>query len=327
MTQSAQIVLVQNTISKDLDHDLERLKHQALAFASESKSDATRRAYRSDWKIFETWCRKVGANPLPASPETVTLFITWMADQGRKPSTVDRKLVSVSQVHKMKGYPSPTSHAMVRQVLRGMRRRLGAAPTNKKAPILPEHLEKMLERLPGSLIGARNRCLLLVGFAGAFRRTELVSIDVEDLSFVTEGVAILIRRSKTDQNGKGRKVGIPYAEKSDMCPVMALRHWLDRAGLQSGPVFRPVTRYSRVLPGRLNSRTVGRVVKQAAKKAGYPPEIFGDHSLRSGFATAAAAAGRTERAIMKQTGHKNERVLRGYIRSGDIFRDNAESLL
>ena len=181
----------------------------------------------------------------------------------------------------------------------------------------------MMANLPDRLLGVRDRALLLVGFAGAFRRSELVSLNVRDLKFTNDGLTVTLRRSKTDQEGSGRKVGIPYGSSPETCPVRSLRAWLEASGIESGPVFRPINRHGQIRPSRLSDRAVALIVKRAAEAAGKDPAEFAGHSLRSGLATAAAIGGASERAIMKQTGHRSTAMVRRYIRDGSLFRENA----
>ena len=199
--------------------------------------------------------------------------------------------------------------------------------TRQMKPILLDDLRVFLETLPVSLAGLRDRALLLVGFAGAFRRSELVSIDVEDLETVPEGFVVHLKRSKTDPYRHGRKVGIPYGTSEKTCPVVALETWLIVASLATGPVFRAVDRYGHLRDGRLSGRAVARIVKRCAAKAGLDKSQFSGHSLRAGFATSAAVAGVSERAIMKQTGHKSTKMVRRYIRDGQLFQNNAATNL
>jgi integrase len=210
----------------------------------------------------------------------------------------------------------------VRTILKGIRRTKGTAQTAKAPAVVPV-LIAMVETLPDTLIGIRDRALLLVGFAGAFRRSELVSLDVADLQFAQEGAILQLRRSKTDQEAAGRRIGIPYGVREGTCPVLALQDWLDAAGVTDGPLFRPLSRWGQVQAERLSDKAVARVVKKAAEAAGLDPTRFSGHSLRAGLATAAATAGVGERSIMNQTGHKTERMVRRYIREGSLFRDNA----
>lgn len=294
----------------------------ARAYASKSKADATRRAYRSDWQAFAAWCEANSAPALPASPATVATYASHLANDGRKVSTIGRALVAISQAHKMAGETSPTSAAIVHETMKGIRRAKGSAPT-AKAPVLVEQLRAMMTHLPPGLAGRRDRALLALGFAGAFRRSELVALDVSDLAFTGDGLEVTIRRSKTDQEGHGEKIGVPYGGNPATCPVRAVRSWLDGSGIVEGPVFRSVDRWGNLSPARLTDRAVALVVKRYAEAVGLDPALFGGHSLRAGLATQAAKAGKAERAIMRQTRHRSVAMVRRYIRDADLFSDNA----
>lgn len=302
---------------------VERLREEARDFARDAKAYNTLRAYASDWRDFTDWCQWHRREPLPASPETVALYLTHLA-RAMKPSTIQRRISSISQAHAAAGFDeSPTRTAIVRAVWQGIRRSKGVAQVGK-TPVLTPDLREMIAHLPGGkLLSLRDRALLLIGFAGAMRRSELVGLDVEDVAETAEGLVVTIRRSKTDQEGAGRKVGIPYGSKLATCPVRAVREWKAASGLSSGPLFRPVNRHGRVLDSRLGDRSVALVVKRAIGAAGREPEGFAGHSLRAGLATAAAMAGVSERAIQEQTGHKSLPMLRKYIRDGSLFRENA----
>jgi integrase len=210
----------------------------------------------------------------------------------------------------------------MKQFLAGLRRELGIAPVRKK-PVLVADLKEIVGALPASLLGKRDRALLLLGFTGALRRSELIALDVEDLEETREGLIVHIRRSKTDQESEGRKVGIPQGADQATCPVWALEQWLQGAKIESGAVFRVMNRHGQVLPKRLSGEGVAIVVKRAVEMLGYDPGLFSGHSLRAGLATSAAAAGKGERAIMNQTGHRSVTTVRRYIRDGNLFRENA----
>ena len=295
---------------------------RAREYARRSKASSTVRAYQSDWRDFEAWCIEHRRRPLPATPDTVALYLTHLAEQGRKPSTITRRVSAISQAHQIAEYKSPTRSAKVRAVLRGIRRTVGTMPKTK-TPVLIEDVRAMMANLPDRLLGVRDRALLLVGFAGAFRRSELVGLNVRDLKFNNDGLTVTLRRSKTDQEALGRKVGLPYGSSPETCPVRSLRAWLEASGIESGPVFRPINRHGQVRPIRLSDRAVALIVKRAAAAAGKDPAEFAGHSLRSGLATAAAIGGASERAIMKQTGHRSTAMVRRYIRDGSLFRENA----
>ncbi len=204
----------------------------------------------------------------------------------------------------------------------GIRRTLGTAPT-QKAAIATAELRRLLEVTPDDpLAGLRDRAMLLIGFAGGFRRSELVALDIEDVRESEEGLRAQVRRSKSDQEGQGREVGIPRGQHPHTCPVRALRAWREAAGIFDGPLFRPVNRHDQVASGRLTDKGVARVVKRAATRAGMDAGAYARHSLRAGLATA-AAGGAPERAIMRQTGHRSLDMVRRYIRAGSLFQENA----
>ncbi len=300
---------------------LEEAAGRARDYVDQARAHNTLRGYRADWAHFDTWCRDHELPSLPAAPESVALYLAALAET-HKASTLQRRLSSISQAHKAAGYESPTGHAGVRAVWAGIRRARGVAQVGK-APAVTEDVRVMVAALPESLLGTRDRALLLLGFAGAFRRSELVSLDVGDVQETREGLVATLRRSKTDQEGEGRRVGIPYGSNPSTCPVRSLRGWLEASGIEAGPLFRGVDRHGRLLPNRLSDKAVALVVKRRAQGAGLDPSIYSGHSLRSGLATSAAAAGVSERAIMAQTGHRSLHVVRRYIREGSLFQENA----
>ena len=298
-----------------------RLQSQARDFITAARSENTARAYRSDWADFTAWCSDHGAEPLPAAPDTIALYITDRAAT-LKASTIQRRIVAISQAHQAAGHDTPTTAAVVRAVWRGIRRTVGTAYEQKNAATI-DIIRAMVGPLPATVAGCRDRAILLLGFAGAFRRSELVALDVEDLQITGDGVTVTIRRGKTDQEAAGRMVGIPYGRNPKTCPVRALCDWIDEAAITTGPIWRPVTRRGYIADERLGDRTVALIVKRAARAAGLDPALFAGHSLRSGLATSAAAAGVAERDIMAQTGHTSERMVRRYIRAGSLYRNNA----
>jgi integrase len=240
-----------------------------------------------------------------------------------KVATLAKRVAALSQAHQFAGHPSPTHDILVRTVLSGIRRSKGTAQVGKR-PILTEDLRQLVACLPNSLAGRRDRALLLLGFAGGFRRSEMVGLNLDDLRFTADGLVVLVRRSKTDQEGQGREVGIPFGSTPATCPVRAVRSWLtDLETEGAGPLFRPVGRHGHLFATRVTDRAVALVVKKWARAAGLETTGLAGHSLRSGLATSAAAAGVTERAIMAQTGHRSLTTLRKYIRSGSLFLENA----
>jgi integrase len=232
-------------------------------------------------------------------------------------------MATISEAHRAKGYESPIQTTVVRSTWQGIRREKGIATAGKE-PALIDHLRTMVDHLPkDKLISTRDRALLLVGFAGAMRRSELVGLDCEDVVDTEDGLVVNIRRSKTDQYGSGRKIGIPFGSTPMTCPVRAYRAWIKETGIAEGPLFRAVDRHGNVSETRLSDQTVARVVKRALKAAGKEAEKFAGHSLRAGLATQAAMGGASERSIQDQTGHKSLIILRRYIRDGNLFRENA----
>lgn len=317
-------------VAAELRARLGSTAERAREFAERARAASTRRAYRHDWRHFSTWCDGHGLPALPAAPETVALYLADLAGRPEpdrpKVATLARRLAAIARAHRDAGEDSPVRRTPADVVWRGIRRELGAAPSGK-APLLTADVRRMVECLPDGLAGARDRALLLLGFAGGFRRSELVALDVTDVRRGREGLTITIRRSKTDQEGHGRLVGLPVGVHPLTCPVRAYTDWLAAGDITRGPVFRPVTRYDTLRPTRLTDQSVALIVKRAAVGAGLDPAPYGGHSLRAGLATAAAQAGAGERAIMAQTGHRSVLMVRRYIREGSLFRDNAAAAL
>jgi site-specific recombinase XerD len=297
---------------------------KAREYVSHSKAESTLRAYRSDWNDFSTWCSISGLTSLPATPETVALYLASKADQ-LKPSTLGRRLAAISKAHQAAGHESPASmrHAAVSEVFKGIKRTKGTAQA-RKAPLLVAQLIRALATMRTDLVGLRDRALLLIGFSGAFRRSELVALDVADVEVGEDGITVALRRSKTDQEGAGRKVGIPRGSSPETCPVRALRAWMDAAKVAEGPLFRSVNRHGQV-GGRLSAKHVAISVKQAAAAISLDAKAFAGHSLRAGLVTSAAIAGRSDRSIMNTTGHRSVAMVQRYVRDASLFRDNAAS--
>ena len=298
---------------------------RAREFARHSKADSTLRGYRTDWRDFCGWCERTAQRPLPASPETVAAYIAECA--GRlKVGSIQRRLNAIAEAHKAVGLDSPTAAGIVRNTLKGIKRTLGTAAV-QKAPALTADIRAMVEATDVGPIGARDRAIVLLGFAGAFRRAEIVGLDVSDLAFSRDGLTVTLRRSKTDQEGQGRNVGIPYGSNPETCPVRVLQAWLEQGDATSGPVFRSFNRHGHTQQGRLSGIDVARVVKKLALRAGLDPAKYAGHSLRAGHATSAAASGASERSIMNQTGHRSVQMVRRYIREGNLFRENSAGKL
>ena len=306
---------------------LEDLARQARGFIEAAKAANSRRAYRSDWRHFESWCRSHSLACLPAAPETVALYLTDLAAD-HKPASLERRLTTITKAHQAAGFPTPASmqNAVVSETMKGIRRTLGTAQPGKE-PLLTADILKMLDALGGGLLGSRDRALLLVGFAGGFRRSELVSLDVEDLTETADGLVVRLRRSKTDPEAKGTTVALPYGSTAATCPVRSYRAWVAAAKITSGPAFRSVNRHGRVGRGRMNAGSVARLIKRAAEAAALDPAGYAGHSLRAGFATQAFLNGAAEVSIMPQTRHKSLNTLRKYIRDRSLFRDNPAAKL
>ena len=303
---------------------LEELIQKAKTFVAAAKAPATLKAYRNDWRDFESWCRAHQLPSLPSTPESVALYIADSASRLAS-GTIARRLTSITKAHQAEGFtdsPATTRHFVVGETLKGIRRTIGTAQ-HGKAPLLSADIRRIIAARREDLLGLRDSALVLVGFAGGFRRSELAGIHIHDLKFSTDGVVVTVRKSKTDQEGAGREVGLPFGASQDTCPVRALRQWLDRAGITEGPVFRAVQRYGHVSRRGLHKDSIGKLLKRAASRAGLKVDGLGGHSLRAGCVTQAAMNGVREFVIMKQTGHKSVTTLRRYIRSGEIFRENA----
>lgn len=309
-----------------LSPELLELLSEARAYLGHGKSLNTKKAYQSDWDNFTAWCEQHGLTALPASPTTVVLYLTAMVKHGHKINTLTRRSAAISHAHKSVSQPTPTSDSSVRAVMAGIRRTHGIAPQRVTA-LLTEDITLLIEVLPDTIVGKRDRALLLLGFAGAFRRSELAALNVEDIEEQTEGLSILLRRSKTDQEGSGRWVGIPFGKREDTCPVRALQEWLQASGITGGAIFRGLKRGGKQASERISIRAIATIIKRTAKAAGLDNGRYSGHSLRAGHATVAARAGVTERVIMAQTGHRSERMVRRYIRAGAMFQENSASSL
>jgi site-specific recombinase XerD len=294
----------------------------AANYARAGKAEATRRAYRSDFAIFRNWCDERRTRPLPCTPETVAAFLAHEAHDGIKPATLARRLAAIRYAHKLAGHSSPTASEPVQATLQGIRRSLQTRPT-RKAPATAEKIVAMATTTGPGAKGLRDRALLLLGFAGAFRRSELVALDINDLQFCDEGLRVTIRRSKTDQEGRGTTIAI--APGTFACPVKATRDWIVTACILRGPLFRPISKAGRVLTRRLSDRAVAEIVKASARRVGLNAEEFSGHSLRAGFLTSAARRGASIFKMMDVSRHKSVETLRGYVRDAELFRDHAGS--
>jgi site-specific recombinase XerD len=292
----------------------------ARAFQLNEKAPATRRAYQSDFRLFAAWCEARGAAAVPAAPEVVATFLAAQASSGVKASTLARRAAAIRYAHALKGVEPPTNSEAVKATMRGIRRTLGTKK-EQKAAATAERVARMVSLAPATLGGLRDQALLLLGFSGAFRRSELVAIEVSDLLETAEGYRVTIRRSKTDQEGAGHEVAI--LRGSRLRAVEAVQAWLHAAGITEGPLFRPVAKGGRVLATALTAESVANIVKAYAKRAGFEPAAFAGHSLRAGFLTSAAEHGASIFKMMEVSRHKSVDVLRGYIRRVELFKEHA----
>ena len=309
----------------ELVTDIKTLHEETLSNLKSSKANNTLRAYKSDFKDFGAFCNKHGFNSLPTEPKIVSLYITHLS-KNSKISTLRRRLVSISMVHKLKGHYLDTKHPIIIENLMGIRRTKGSMQKGKK-PLLISHLKLLInvinEQKTEEIKKARDKAIILIGFGGGFRRTELISIDHDDLEFVPEGLKITIKRSKTDQYGEGMIKGLPYFINEIYCPVLSLKKWLDLSKIKSGPIFRRFAKGSSLTNNRLTDQSVVLLIKNYLNLAGIENSNYSGHSLRSGFATVAAESGADERSIMSMTGHKSTQMVRRYIREANIFKNNA----
>ena len=289
--------------------DVKNLELETLKNLKNSKSNNTLRAYQSDFRDFAAFCIKNGLSSIPTQPKILAIYITHLSKTS-KFSTLKRRIASISVIHKLKGHYLDTKHPIIMENLHGIRRTLGSRQKAKK-PILINDLKLIIKAIDKKKI--RDKALILIGFAGGFRRSELVNIYYDDVEFVTEGVKILIKKSKTDQAGEGIIKAIPYFENKEFCPVTAIKNYINSKFTKSneGKIFD------------LSDKSVALIIKKYTNKAGLDSSRYSGHSLRSGFATTAAEFGAEERNIMTMTGHKTTQMVRRYIQEANLFKNNA----
>ena len=296
----------------ELITDIKSLEIETLKNLKNSKANNTLRAYQSDYRDFSLFCSKNGLSSMPTQPKIVALYITHLS-KFSKFSTLKRRIASISVIHKLKGHYLDTKHPIIMENLHGIKRTLGSRQKAKK-PLLINSLKKIIKAIDQEKKKRdRDRALILIGFAGGFRRSELVSILKEDVELVDEGVKILLKKSKTDQSGEGSIKAIPYFQNQEFCPVIALKKYmsLKKFNSNSEKIFK------------LSDKSVALIIKKYAQIAGLDPTKYAGHSLRSGFATTAAEFGAEERNIMTMTGHKTTQMVRRYIQEANLFKNNA----
>ena len=310
----------------DIITDIKALKEETLLNLQNSKANNTVRAYKSDFNDFGLFCVQNGFKSLPTEPKIVSLYLTHLSTKDAKISTLRRRLVSIGVIHKLKGYYLDTKHPAIIENILGIKRRKGSIQKGKK-PILINNLKQIInvidEQKKEEIKKLRDRSIILIGFSGGFRRNEIVSLDFDDLDFVSEGLKISIRRSKTDQFGEGSVKALPYFDKSQYCPVVSLQKWIEISKINSGPLFRRFKKGSSLSESRLSDQTVALLIKEYLRLAGIDCKNYSGHSLRSGFATSAAESGAEERSIMAMTGHKSTEMVRRYIKEANLFKNNA----
>jgi len=293
--------------------DLKSLELETLKNLRQSKALNTLRAYKSDYKDFAAFCIKNGFNPMPTEPKVLALYLTYLSSNC-KFSTLKRRIASISVIHKIKGHYIDTKHPLIMENLLGIKRVKGSNQKAKK-PILISDLKLIVKAINQSnekyTKKLRDKSIILIGFSGGFRRSELISVEYEDLEFVSEGVKIFIKRSKTDQSGEGMIKAIPYFENEEFCPVKTLNLWITQSNIKSGKIFN------------ISDKSVALIIKKYANLAGLDSEKYAGHSLRSGFATSTAESGAEERTIMAMTGHKTTQMVRRYIQEANLFKNNA----
>lgn len=294
--------------------------HHAKAFAKDQHAQATRRAYQTDIRLFDAWCQERGLCSLPALPQTVSVFLAWGALEKASVSALARRASAIQYYHRLAGHEPPTQSEVVKATLKGIRRTLGVAPCQKVAATV-DRLQDMLCHVPDTLQGKRDKALLLLGFSGAFRRSELSALLVSDLEETDQGLRVRIRHSKTDQEGMGQEVAIYRGVR--LKPVEALKTWLEASQITSGFVFRSLLKGGKISDNALSPFSVACIVKKYAQLAGFCEKDFAGHSLRSGFLTTAAERGASLFKMMEVSRHKSVDTLKGYIRRADLFKDHA----
>ena len=296
----------------DLVTDVKSLELETLKNLKSSKANNTLRAYKADFRDFALFCQQNGFSSMPSEPKIVTLYLTHLS-KSAKFSTLKRRLASISVIHKLNGHYLDTKHPIITENILGIKRTKGTYQKAKK-PLLINDLKTIIKAIDedkNKSNRVKNKALLLIGFAGGFRRSELVAIDIDDVEFVPEGVKIFVKKSKTDQSGEGMTKGIPYFSSSSYCPVVSLKNWIEEGKIITGKIFDMSDKY------------VALIIKKYAEIAGLDKKKYSGHSLRSGFATSTAELGAEERSIMAMTGHKTTQMVRRYIKEANLFKNNA----
>ena len=320
------MIQIKPKVKSEVSTEIQKLKEETLLNLKNSKAHNTIRAYKSDFNDFSIFCSNKGFKSLPSEPKIISLYLTYLSTKEVKMSTLRRRLVSIGVIHKLKGHYLDTKHPSIIENIMGIKRRKGSIQKGKK-PILINDLKNIINVIDQEnneeIKKYRDRTIILIGFSGGFRRNEIVSLDYDDLDFVTEGLKITIKRSKSDQYGEGSIKAIPYFDNPEYCPVISIKKWLEISKINEGPLFKRFTKGLNLSENRLSDQTVALLIKQYLNLAGIDSKNYSGHSLRSGFATTAAESGADERSIMAMTGHKTTQMVRRYIRDANIFKNNA----
>ena len=321
-------------VTRDLATVATAARQRIAELVEGSISVNSRRAYEGDWRAFESWCQSLGVSALPASVDTVLAYASelptaahserhgrWAGPtdkMGYSAATIQRRMSTIGARHKAGGFDNPCAHPHVVTLLKGIRREIGTAPLKRKAALTTDHLRRLRRIEDSSVRQIRDTALLLVGFAGGFRRSELCALNLEDLEWSDRTLTVLLKRSKTDQTGAGRRVVLHAG--SGLCPIAALRRWIEASGISSGPLFRAVRKGGKVGTTRLSTEAVSQVVKGYAAVCGLDAARYGGHSLRVGHICTAILAGESDRNIMRVTGHKSPSMISRY------WREDLESM-
>ena len=312
--------LGEQSAAEALDYrgELERLSRNYAAFAQRAKAERTISEYSAQWRRFSAWCAARGLEPLPCEPHTLALYLSDRAAT-LKVASLAMALAAIANRHKSAGLAQPQQHPRIAELWSGIRRSLGSEQ-RRVSPLLPEDLLRMSRALPHTLAGKRDRALLVIGLAGALRRSELVALELGDIQFAPSGGIVLrIGRSKVDQEGRGSRIGLARGRHAATCPERTLRAWLEAARIRSGPVFRRMSAADRVLGGALTGQSVAKIIKRRCRAAGLDPSIYSGHSLRAGLATSAARAGKGDRAIMRQGRWSGRSMVDRYVREARLL--------
>ena len=303
------------------------LEAETIENIKQSKAYNTSRAYKSDYKDFVSFCENINKKPINANVRDVSIYLTSLSKKNLKFSTIKRRLVSIVMANRMAGHYIDTKHPIINENLKSIKRKIGSAQVGKK-PLSISDLKKIISTLTNNKKinknkKSRDKALILTGFSGGFRRSELINLNYQDIEFVEEGVKILLRKSKTDQFSEGFTKALPYFTNPVFCPVVSLKEWLVTSSIKSNSIFRKISKSGKILNSRLTDQSVALILKYHMVQANLDPSNFSGHSLRSGFATATANSGADERSIMAMTGHKSSQMVRRYIKEANLFKNNA----